>query len=160
MLFIILPSDVDDPVWGDTNTRSSYRTTLAQPLHIEGSGSRASVYSVVYPKDWAFRKGVPTADSRFFVTCNLFKQRAMIVRLDQRVSHVTPQLASQGAIFAFLPEPAESNGESVEYVKAFPEYHKLLPGPKLRHLDISVIDSNGVTIDFKRGTVVVTLHII
>ena len=159
-MFITLPSDVDDPRWNATNTRAQYQTTLAKPLQIKVP-VRACVYSIIYPKDWAYEgDSPPPADSRFFLASNLFRHRDLIGTLDRRISHVAPPQASgEDAIFAFLPEPAQANAQSAECNKPFLEYHALLPGPDIRDISVSIKDSLGRPIIFKKGTVVVTIHI-
>ena len=155
-MLLTLVSSVDDPRYNDTNTRARFTTPLAQPLRLRGPFSRACVYSVICPRDWAYADGPPAADSRFILSCDVFRSRALIGHLDHRIASPGPL---NDAIFAFVPEPAQSNSQSKEYTKQFLEWHRLNPGPDLHTITVAITDSAGKDIVFNKGTVIVTLDL-
>ena len=158
-MFIILPSDVQDKTWLATNTIASYQTTLSEPINRPPPlGRRACVYSVTYPCNWAYQGGSPPKqDVQFYVSVSIFDYRAVI---GPRLDHVRRSNAGQDAIFAFVPEPPKP-GQAGSYncVKNYLVYHRLLPGPDIRTVSVTISDCLGRPVDFKSGTAVVTLHI-
>ena len=159
-MYVTLISNVLDPVHMTTNTRASFTTTLGRPLKFTRP-KRVCVHQVVYPMQWDFQGGSPpNADARFFVKCDLFRYKATIGQLDRHISHVGPPCLGQDAIFAFVPEPARTDGLGSHFcLKEFEEYFTIGGIADLNEIRVDIVDSSGKPIDFKTGSVILTLII-